>query len=221
MSATSSRWLTTNDRAFSDDLARIIDNPDVRNLAIAETHRHGDDLTVDNVLSAIDRMRTRVNAAADDDLIARAAHEAGHTVVAVAMGMDVLSVDIADDHESGGQTTSHLPDHTPERLWAALVVTMGGSAAERAVIGQANPFAALADMGEANASASALVILDWGSGLSELIAQARKRAEALVAMNAAQVAAVQAALLERGELDALDVIRLTAGTRSVAFAQVA
>ena len=217
------RWLTPADHTLNETLAALIDNPDVRNLAIAEAHRHGDDLTVDNVLAAIVRMRDRVNANADDDLVARAAHEAGHTVVAVAMGMDVLSVDIADDtdHESGGQTTSHLPDHTVERLWAALVVTMGGSVGERTLTGQANPFAALADMAEATATAAALVLLQWGTGVSELITAARERAGALVAMNGPQVAAVQAALLERGELGALDVIRLTAGVRSVALSQVA
>jgi hypothetical protein len=127
-------------------------------------------------------------------------HEAGHAVVACALGLRVIEVDIGDN-ENGPHTL--LDPATPPRSLQALIVNRGGMAAEDVFEAPTGTKARLFDRIQAERT----IIPRLKRKKSDALKKALQRARELLKQNLDQTTRVAKHLIAYGKID-----RATAAT---------
>lgn len=205
-------WLRDEDVATLNDLLARCDQPDAVNLAIVKAARGGN-VTPEGMKDALEGLYNRtLPQPTKEDLTSCAAHEAGHVIVAVAMGLSVLSSDIVPSGSTAGHTATYIHDEkAPEVQWAGMVTAMGGAICERMLTGTSDVRGASADLDEVQTIALGLQLSQFTDlQAHELIAGAIDLATRILTASREPAAKLTQALLDVGELNALDIQRLTA-----------
>ena len=211
-------WLRDGDLDILRDLAERCSEPTAVDLAVVKAARSGN-TTHSGFIAEVNSLLTRALPVEDEAhaLVSRAAHEAGHVAVAVAMGLSVMHSDITAEERVGGQTGTFVHDQSPETTWAGVVTAMGGAAGERAVTGTADLLGASEDIDEAIRTTVGLHAIGWTTKTSsDLLHEAITTANLLIDANTAVTSRVTQALLDVGALHALDILRLTEAVVPVA-----
>lgn len=205
-------WLRDEDIAALNDMLTRCDQPEAVNLAIVKAARDGDD-TPEGMKDALEALYNRtLPQPTEEDLTSCAAHEAGHVVVAVAMGLSVLFSDIVPSGSSAGHTATYVHDEkSPEVLWAGMVTAMGGAICEHMLTGTSDVRGASADLEEVQTMALGLQLSRFTDlQAHELISAAMNLATRILADSREPAVRLAQALLDVGSLNALDIQRLVA-----------
>ena len=146
----------------------------------------------------------------DGDLSRKATHEAGHAVVADAIGLEVVDLDVIVDGAHGGQTRSLLAESLPpeEQGWQVLVSGIAGRVMDD--LEGCRDARSSSDIGGCMEAMAVIVSVGrnpaWYTGpltFDAMLAGARDHARTLLVERRAQVDAVATALLASptGRLD--------------------